>query len=59
MVGLLDALGIEIAPHLAKHIFITRLGQVGLDHLDGIGLGLVAGEPKLLRCPDPKQLVPP
>jgi hypothetical protein len=45
MVGLLDALGIEIAPHLADHIFITRLGQVGLDHLAGIGLGLVAGGP--------------
>jgi hypothetical protein len=42
MVGSLDALGIEIAPHLAEHIFITRLGQVGLDHLDGISLCLVA-----------------
>jgi hypothetical protein len=42
MFGLLDALGIEIAPHLAEHIFITRLGQVGLDHLDGISLCLVA-----------------
>ena len=59
MVGLVDALGIEIGPDLAKHVLLAGLGQIGLDHLAGIGLRGVAGDPHLLGGPQAKQPVPP
>ena len=59
VVGLIDALAVEIAPDLAEYVFLAGLLEVGLDHLAGIGLGIVARQAHLFGRPQPEQLVPP
>jgi hypothetical protein len=59
VVGLADALGIEIAPDLAEDVLLAGFDQIGLDHLARIGLRGVAGDPHLFRRPQAKQPVPP
>jgi hypothetical protein len=51
VIRLLHAIGIEIPPDLAENVVVARDLEVGLDDLAGIGLGLIAGNPKLLGRP--------
>ena len=45
--------------HLANDVVVARLLEIGHDHLLGIGLGIVARDPHLLRRPKAEKLVAP
>src|SRR6476660_3482768 len=45
VVGLADALGIEVAPDLAEDVLLPRKLHAGLDHFARIGLCLVTLDP--------------
>ena len=55
----LDALLRQVAAHLADHVVVARFLEIGHDHLLGIGLGIVARNPHLLRRPQAEKLVAP
>jgi len=57
VIGFLDALGVEILANLAEHVIVARLLEIRQDDRLGIGLGLGAGEPELLRRPQAEELV--
>src|ERR1700704_634309 len=59
VVGLVDALGIEVAPDLAENVVLARKLHVGHDHLARIGLRLVALDSHQPGRPKTQQLVPP
>src|SRR5690349_11432580 len=50
--------GIEVAAELAEHILIPGGGEIGVDHVAGVGLRLSPGEPELFGCPAAEQPVP-
>ena len=52
-----DALGVEIAQHLAQHVAVAGFLEIGGDHFLGIGSGGVAGDSELLGCPQSEQPV--
>src|ERR1700674_5901047 len=56
VIGLGDALGVEVAPDLLEHVVIA-LGVLGHHHFLGIGIGVRAGEAELLRRPKAERLV--
>src|SRR5262245_2558958 len=57
VIRVLDALGVEILANLAEHVIVARLLEIRHDDRLGIGLGLGAGEPELLRRPQAEELV--
>src|SRR5262245_14504863 len=59
MVGLIDALGVEIGSDLAKDVFVAGLGEIGFHDLARIGLSGVARDPHLAGSPQPEKPVPP
>src|SRR5262245_35825194 len=59
MVGLIDALGVEIGSDLAKDVLLAGLGEIGFHDLARIGLSGVARDPHLAGGPQPEKPVPP
>src|SRR5262244_4296581 len=52
-----DALGVEVLANLAEDVIVTDLLEIRHDDRLGIGVGLGAGEPELLRRPQAEVLV--
>src|SRR6516164_9764955 len=52
-----DALGVEVLTELAEHVIVADLLEIRHDDRLGIGVGLGAGEPELLRRPQAEELV--
>src|SRR5437660_1339734 len=59
MIGLIDALGVEILAQLAEDILLAGLLEVGGDDFLGIGIDRGAGEAELLGGPLSQELVAP
>src|ERR1700722_2885399 len=57
MIGLVDALGIEIFSYPCEHVVVARLLEIDDDDFLRIGLGRICGEAELLCGPQAKQLV--
>jgi len=51
VIGLIDALGVEVLADLARDIMAARLLKVRHDDSERIAVGFGAGEPKLFRRP--------
>ena len=51
MIGLRDAFGVEVVANLAEDVVVPRFLENRQDDLLGIGVGLGAREPELLRRP--------
>ena len=43
LIGLRDALGVEILAHLAEHVVVAGFLEVGHHDLFGVGVGVGAG----------------
>ena len=59
LVGLRDALGVEILAHLAEHVVVAGLLEVGHHDLLRVGVGGGAGHAHFFRRPQAEQLVAP
>src|ERR1700719_880486 len=59
MVGLRDALGVEVAADLVQHIVIARLLEIGHHHRFRVILRLGAAEAEFFRRPQTDELVAP
>src|SRR5271166_5135607 len=59
VIGLHDALGVEIATDLAEHVVVPGFLEFGHDHLLGVGLGRRTRESELFRRPKAEELVAP
>src|SRR3984893_4708305 len=57
VIRFLDALGVEVVAELAEDVIVADLLEISHDHRLGIGVGLGAGEPELLRRPQAEVLV--
>src|SRR4029079_9941044 len=59
LVGLRDALDVEILPYFPEHVIVAGLLEVGHHNLLRVGVGGRSGQPHLLRGPQAEQLVAP
>ncbi len=57
VIGLRDALGVEVAANLAEDVIVAGFLEIGDDDLLGVGVGLRARHPELRRRPQAEQLV--
>ena len=51
LIGIRDALGVEVLANLPEHVVLARLLEIRKDDGLGILVGLGCGEPELVRCP--------
>src|SRR6187401_3240187 len=59
MVGLRDALGVEILPYFAEHVVVARLLEVGHHDLLRVGVGVRSRQSHLSGGPHAEQPVAP